>query len=180
MNLGFDFDKIFIDYPPFIPSALIDRLYKKKANGTLLYRIPSGNEQVLRLLTHHPLLRPLIKDNIAFIQNLSKKKKHKHYLISSRFGFLKNTTEKLIKKHGFDKMFDEMFFNFENKQPHIFKNDVLKKLHIDRYVDDDLPLLEFLKKDHKKTKFFWLNKNNNKALGKNLFAITHLSQMLMK
>lgn len=178
MNLGFDFDKIFIDYPPFIPSDLIDRLYKKKANGTLLYRIPARPEQILRLFSHHWLLRPLINENVIFIKNLSKKNHHKQYLISSRFSFLKNTTEKLIRKHGFDKIFDTMFFNFENKQPHIFKNDVLKKLSIDRYVDDDLPLLKFLKKNHKKTKFFWLNKNHNKPLEENLFAITKLSEML--
>ncbi len=178
MNLGFDFDKIFIDYPPLIPSALIDRLYKQKTNRTLLYRIPSRPEQILRLLTHHSLLRPLIKENVVFIKNLSQKKQHKHYLISSRFGFLKNTTGTLIRKHGFDKMFDEMFFNFENKQPHIFKNDVLKKLHIDRYVDDDLPLLKFLMGQNPKTLFFWFNKKQNKLLEENLLAITKLRDIL--
>lgn len=178
MNLGFDLDKIFIDYPPLVPNQLIDRLYKKQSNGQLLYRIPSKPEQFLRLLTHRSFLRPIIKENLEFIKNITKKEKHNYYLISSRFGFLKNTTEKLIKKCNFDKIFDAMYFNFDNKQPHIFKNETIQRLKIDRYVDDDLPLLEFLSKKNPKIKFFWLNKKKSKPLKRNLLAITSLSQIL--
>lgn len=178
MRIGFDLDKIFIDYPPFIPDTIIDRLYKKKSNGILLYRIPSKPEQLLRMATHHPLFRQPIKENLIFVSNLKKKNNAKYYLISSRFGFLKKHTEVLIKKHGFNKIFDAMFFNFENKQPHLFKHGVITKLKIDRYVDDDLSLLEFLSKKNKKTKFFWLNEKTEKIMNSNLIAVTHLSKML--
>lgn len=178
MNLGFDFDKIFIDYPPLIPAKLIDRLYKKTVGDKLWYRIPSKPEQMLRLFTHHPLFRPPIKDNFKFIRDLSKQKQHRHYLISSRFYFLKSVTEDLIEKYQLHRLFDDMQFNFENKQPHIFKEEIIKKLKIDRYVDDDLPLLNFLAPRNKKTKFFWLNKTMYKSIKNNLVAITHLKQML--
>lgn len=180
MNLGFDFDKIFIDYPPFIPDTLIDRLYKKGTNGILSYRIPSKLEQIFRLTTHHPILRPPIHGNITFIKKLANEKKHKHYLISSRFGFLKKTTEQLIRQHEFDKVFDGLFFNFENQQPHIFKNKIIKQLYIHRYVDDDLPLLEFLTEKNPQIVFFWFNKVNYGLMKKNLFAITKLSSILDK
>lgn len=180
MNLGFDFDKIFIDYPPFVPHTLIDRLYKKRADGVLSYRIPSRPEQLIRLLTHHPRFRPPIVENIAFIKNLSKQKEHKYYLISSRFGFLKNITRKLISLHGLDTAFDAMHFNFENNQPHIFKNKVLQKFKIDRYVDDDLPLLKFLASENPKTTLFWLNNKVQSRLENTIFAITRLSEMLHK
>lgn len=178
MNLGFDFDKIFIDYPPFIPSVLIDKLYKKKNSNKVTYRIPSKPEQLFRIATHHPYLRPIITENITFIKALRKKNHHKHYLISSRFGFLKNRTENLIKNHQLNLLFDELFFNFENKQPHIFKDKIIKKIRINRYVDDDLDLLEYLLEKNKQTLFFWLNKKHNGYLKKNLFAITKLSDML--
>ena len=129
MNIGFDLDKIFIDYPPFIPSGVIDKLYKKKANGVLLYRIPSKPEQMVRRLSHLPLLRPPIKDNIRFLKSISKEK-NKLYLISSRFDFLRGITEKLMEKQGFDKVFDGMYFNFDNQQPHIFKKRCFKKTQI--------------------------------------------------
>lgn len=178
MNIGFDLDKIFIDYPPFVPDKLIDFLYKQKSNGILKYRIPSKPEQFFRLLTHNPLLRPPIKKNIKFIKELAKKNANQHYLISSRFSFLEKRTGFLIKKYEFDKIFNGMYFNFQNKQPHIFKNKIIKKLKIDRYVDDDLPLLQFLAKNNPGKKFYWFNNNSSGPLGINLFAIKILSEIL--
>ena len=70
-----------------------------------------------------------------------------------------------------------MIFNFKDKQPHLFKTQAIRELKIDRYVDDDLPLLEFTAQNNQKTKFFWLNQNQSKQLSKNLFAIMNLSEM---
>jgi hypothetical protein len=178
MNIGFDLDKIFINYPPFIPSELINRLYKQKSNGVLLYRIPPKLEQIIRIISHHPLLRPPILENIEFVKRLSKNKKHKYYLISSRFSFLRKRANNIINKYQFDKIFDAMVFNYDNKQPHLFKNQAIKELKIDSYVDDDLPLLEFTAKNNRNTKFFWLNKNQSKKLSKNIYAINKLSEMI--
>ncbi|MFH1832757.1 MAG: hypothetical protein ABH816_01130 [Candidatus Levyibacteriota bacterium] len=178
MNLGFDFDKIFVDYPPFIPNGIIDRLYKKKSNGELLYRIPSRLEQILRLISHQSIFRPLIKENLIFLKKIRQKNNHKYYLISSRFSFLKKPTQGIIKKCEFDKIFNAMYFNFENEQPHIFKNEVIKKLKINRYIDDDLPLIKFLANENPKTFFFWLNKKDNKKLSKNLMAVTKINKIL--
>lgn len=156
MRIGFDLDKIFVDYPPLIPDGIIDRLYRKKANGELLYRIPSRPEQFFRQLSHASYFRPPMKKNVAFLKSLSKKNYHL-YLISSRFGFLQKQTESLMKKLELDQIFDEMYFNFENKQPHVFKNEILKQLHLDIYVDDDIYLLKYIAKENIKTSFFWLH-----------------------
>ena len=178
MNIGFDLDKIFIDYPPLIPEALINRLYKQEYNGILLYRFPSKPEQLIRVISHHPLLRPPIIENIQFVEHVAKNKKNNYYLISSRFSFLKYRTELIVKKYSLDKIFDAMIFNFNDKQPHLFKNQTIKDLKIDLYVDDDFPLLEYIAKNNQNTKFFWLNKNQSKQLSKNLFAIKNLSEIM--
>lgn len=177
MNIGFDLDKVLINYPPLVPARLIDLLYKEKSNGILKYRIPSKPEQSLRLLTHLSILRPPIKKNIEFIEKLAKENTNHYYLISSRFSFLKKITNSIVKKYRFDKIFKGVYFNFQNKQPHIFKNETIKKLKIDRYIDDDLPLLRFLAKKNLTIKFYWLN-NNSGSLEKNLFAIKELSEIL--
>lgn len=177
MNIGFDLDKVLIDYPPFVPAKLVDLLYKEKSNGILKYRIPSKPEQYLRLLTHLSILRPPITENITFILS-PKINNSKYYLISSRFGFLKGRTQNLIQKYNFSSIFNGMFFNFENKQPHLFKNETIKKLGLDRYIDDDLPLLRFLSKKNPDTKFYWLNKNKTGKINKNLFAVTEISGIL--
>jgi hypothetical protein len=72
-----------------------------------------------------------------------------------------------------------MYFNFQNKQPHEFKNEVLQRLHIDRYVDDDLYLLKYVAKKNKDMQFFWLNPQKGKhLLTRNITAINSLIDML--
>lgn len=178
MNIGFDLDKIFIDYPPFVPDGLIDALYKAQSNGILRYRIPSKPEQIVRLFTHLPPFRPPLMTNIQTVKDKNHKGTDKYHLISSRFSFLRQRTEAIIKRYAFDKIFDGMFFNFEDEQPHIFKDKIVKKLKLDRYIDDDLPLLRFLASENSNTKFYWLNKNEVGQLSRNLFAITKLSDFL--
>ena len=97
MKIGFDLDKVFIDTPPFIPNAVITRLYVKKVQaGIPEYRIPSRREQFIRRVSHHPIFRPAIKKNMNFLHELAKKDHHL-YLISSRYGFLRKATENLVK-----------------------------------------------------------------------------------
>lgn len=180
MKIGFDLDKVLIDYPPFIPDWLIDRLYKEKANGLLRYRMPSKPEQVIRQLSHLPYLRPPMKKNIEFLKTIPQNQ-HELYLISSRFKFLENRTRDLVKKYRFDDLFTEMYFNYENKQPHLFKNEMLKNLQLDMYIDDDLPLLSYVSKDNRATKLFWLtNERNHKSVTPPIFAIDRLSCILEK
>lgn len=177
MNVGFDLDKIFINTPPFVPSKIIDLFYKEKSNGSLKYRIPGRIEQIIRTFSHYPIFRPQIIKNMEYIKNLSLTNKNKYYLISSRFSFLKNRTSSLIKRYELDKIFNAMYFNYANNQPHKFKDEIIEKLNLDMYVDDDLQLLEYLTDKNHKTIFFWLNKKISKPLKKNLLAIRHISEM---
>jgi len=178
MKIGFDLDKVFINTPPFVPNILIEKLYKKRANGTLLYRIPGKPEQLVRKVSHMSILRPAMKKNLDALKKISKQD-NQLYLISSRFNFLKKHTSDLIKKYDLDKVFDEMYFNLENIQPHIFKNAIIKKLDLDAYVDDDLSLIKYASIHNPKTKFFHLkNKGEFQSLSKNVFAISTLSEML--
>lgn len=177
MKIGFDLDKIFVDYPPFVPDALIDRLYKKKSNGNLEYRYPKQIEQKIRQFSHYPLFRPTIKQNIQFLQSIDQEK-NQLYLISSRFGFLRQQTETLIKRIGFTDIFDGIYFNYDNEQPHIFKGKLLFTLQLDVYVDDDFQLLKHVAKENKKTKFYWLTKQGKKGrLTRNIVAINSLSDI---
>lgn len=180
MHIGFDLDKVFINTPPLVPDIIIDKLYKKKSNGTLLYRIPSVPEQLFRRATHIPLLRQPIKENLMFLKSIPKKG-NKLYIISSRYKFLETPTRQLIKRYGLDEVFDGLYFNYKNEQPHKFKNAVLKRLNLDKYVDDDLALLNYVAKENTKTKFYWLNyRGEEKILNKNTVAITKLPEIFLK
>jgi hypothetical protein len=177
MNIGFDLDKVFIDTPPFIPKSFIDKLYKKRDNGVLLYRIPGPAEQIVRSITHLSIFRPPIKKNLDFLR-VFPKDKNKLYLISSRFKFLQSQTNRIIKKYNFPNIFDEMYFNFANEQPHLFKNRVIKNLKLDYYIDDDLSLLNYVARDNYRTKFFWLTNQSGKTTPlSNIHAIAKLPEI---
>lgn len=179
MKIGFDLDKIFINTPPFIPNAVINKFYKQRDNGILLYRFPSRPEQLLRKASHMPLLRQPMNSNLTFLKELSKEKKHQLYLISSRFKFLESETQQLVKRYGLDNIFDTLYFNYENKQPHEFKNEILHKLKLDIFVDDDLSLVRYVAKDNPETKFYWLDEHTKeKKLGNNITAISKLNEIL--
>ncbi|MEK7571174.1 MAG: hypothetical protein AAB553_02780 [Patescibacteria group bacterium] len=177
MRIGFDLDNIFIGGPPLIPHTIIERMYKKRDHGELLYRIPSYPDQLLRQIIHLPMLRPPMKKNLVFLEALAKKNKNL-YLISSRYKFLEKRTAALVKKHKLDTHFHQMFFNFANEQPHLFKNAILKELKLDSYVDDDLSLLKYVAKDNPTTTFFWLTSANySQPLPKNIVQIRALTEI---
>jgi|SRR3989344_4451930 len=177
MKIGFDLDKVFFDHPQIIPDAAVYWRYRKKANGTLLYRIPSRLEQLLRIFFHYPFFRPPIKENLSVLSQIAHQK-NKLYLITSRFSFLKKRTDVILKKYGLADLFDSMYFNSENKQPHVFKNELIRKLNLDMFIDDDLPLLQYIAKHNKKTKLIWLNSSKGKKSHlENILPVSSLRQL---
>lgn len=176
MRIGFDLDGIFVDKPPFIPKSIIEWLYREH-DRALSYRIPSRPEQFIRKVSHMAMFRPPIKKNIQFMKQ-QKHLKHTYFLISGRFGFLQKETERILQAYAIDGMFAKVMLNTDNAQPHLFKNSMVKKWKIDRFVDDDLPLLTFLAENNPKTMFFWLSDTKTKFVAKNLSAVTHLAEIL--
>lgn len=178
MNIGFDLDEIFVGHPPFIPGWLIQKLYREDYNGILYYRIPGKLEQKIRQLSHLSLFRPPLTKNITYLKKLSKNSSYHLILVSSRFGFLKRQTRRILSITGLDVLFEKLFFNYKNEQPHVFKSKIIDREHIEKYIDDDLPLLLFLSKKNPETMFFWLNQTKKGKLRKNLYAITAIKEFL--
>lgn len=179
MSIGFDLDRIVVDYPPFLPDIIIKSLDRKKQITPLTYRMPSKPEQILRKMSHYSFLRPAIEKNLLFIKSLTSINDNKRYLISGRFGFLEKATLSLAKKHRFDTIFDDMYFNFNNEQPHIFKDKIIREISLDKYIDDDLDLLTYLADRNSQTTFYWYNNHQEQELRQNLFAITDLKRILL-
>ncbi len=179
-KIGFDFDKIFVSYPPIIPGFLIEYLYKKK-NHNLSYRIPGKVEQKIRVLSHTPIFRRPIKSNIDALKKIFDSKEFKIYLISSRFSFLKKRTDDWNHKHKLSSFFENMYFNFDDKQPHIFKKTIIKKEGIQKFVDDDLDLLRYLAKENEDVQFYWLSDNHHLTkLPENIKKIKNLEEFRIK
>ena len=191
-KIGFDFDKIFVSYPPIIPDKLIDFIYKgrvalipkKDADKiNLKYRIPGRIEKQIRIISHNYIFRPPLVNNIRALRLIRKKTNHKLYLISSRFGFLKDKTNYWLDKNKLKNEFYEIHFNFNNSQPHLFKEKTIQNNNITHYVDDDLDLLVYLSNKNPDLNLFWLTKNkktNYKNLPLNIKMIKSIKEFYTK
>lgn len=185
MIIGFDFDKIFINTPPFLPDSIVDLLYKggshfkkgKKAEE-LHYRIPNTIEQKIRIISHYPPFRQPLKENIAALNTLCKNKNLRLFLISSRFSFLNKRTDTLLKKYQLNNCFEKIYFNYKNEQPHLFKLKMIKDLNINVYVEDDIDLVLFLADKMHDLKIFWLSKRKETiSLPENVIAVKDLREL---
>jgi hypothetical protein len=188
MNIGFDFDKVLINYPPIIPYKLIDFFYKgrlvfeKNTKGkNLTYRFPGSFEQKIRVISHYPILRRPISKNIDALKQISKNKKNNTYLISSRYKFLEKKTSSLVKKAKLQNYFNGIYFNYKNMQPHLFKENIIRKLKIDIYIDDDLDLALYLAKRNPKLTIYWIkDRKVSIKLPKNITPIKDLTELKNK
>lgn len=177
MKIAFDFDKVFVNHPPLMPDKVIEWFYKR-SNGHLSYRIPGLLEQKLRIISHNVLFRPPIQENIKNLVGIAKKNNIDMYLVSGRFGFLKDKTKTWLEKYKFGKLFKDMYFNFDNEQPHIYKDRIIKTLKIQKYIDDDFDLLSYLANKNPDVMFYWLNGNtvDKRIYLKNIVPIKNLKE----
>jgi len=156
--LGFDLDGVIVDKLVLIPKILIEWSVKSCC-GTDFYRFPKSQiEQRIRKISHFYLFRRSLRKNIEFIRKL-KKQGYKLYVISGRYSFLEEETMDWLKKKGLENLFEKVFINRENEQPHLFKEKIIKKLDLDYYFEDDVKTFKYLKERLAKTKVFLINEN---------------------
>jgi len=148
IKIAFDLDGVIIDKPPLVPKKFIEWLFRGFKKDGLHYRFPHSKiEQRIRKFSHYYLFRPPIKKNIEFIKKLAKEEKYELYVISGRYSFLKEETEKWLKKRKIDGVFKQVFINLSNEQPHLFKEKKLKEIKAEIFIDDDKFLVDYLKKN---------------------------------
>jgi len=161
IRIGLDLDGVIVDKPPGIPKGAIEWLVRSHTGKGLAYRFPTSRiERTIRWLSHAPLLRPPIKENLDALKKIIRHKGTKLYLISGRYAFLKDRTEKWLKCHQLSSCFERVMLNLENTQPHIFKEEKIRELDIQVFVDDDAPLVEYLSKKFPERRLLCLNKKN--------------------
>lgn len=188
MKIGFDLDRIFIDFPPFVPPQIINWLYKRSlreifslkdhCQKDLAYIIPkSPVSKLVRRISHVSPLRPPIKKNIKILSQILLNPTLNLYLISSRYQFLEKLTYKLLHKYDLMTPFAKIFLNTSNEQPHLFKEKILKKLNLDLFIDDDLDLLRYLQTKNLKTKLLWYNPSCKNCETYGIDTITNLSEI---
>jgi hypothetical protein len=119
------------------------------------------------------------------IKRLSKNRKIKMYIITGRYGFLKDDYERWLKRIQADKVFEACYINEENIQPNDFKEQMIKRLKLDIYVEDNWDIIEKLN-HHTGAEILWITNLVDKRIpytnkfndlkGVFLFLKKHLSR----
>jgi hypothetical protein len=164
LKVGFDLDGVVIDKPFFVPKSIIEYLYRAHNGNCKKYRVPTWKPEIIfRKLSHHWALRlPLIK-NLLLVKKIAQKPNIDAYIISGRYGFLKNRTKQWFKIHKLNGTFKGVFINEKNEQPHFFKEKKIKELQLDYFFDDDPICVNHLKKKFQKCEIFLLQKQSIKS-----------------
>lgn len=162
IRIGFDLDGVIIGKPFFIPQILMEKLVRRKVDHQLEYRFPESKyERLIRYLSHHPLFRSPINKNIELIRELSKSDRYELYVVSSRYSFLEGRTKEWFKYYKLRNFFKEIYINLKNEQPHLYKERMINKLKLNAFIDDDKPLLEYLKRNVKGVDLIYVSDNQN-------------------
>lgn len=96
-----------------------------------------------------------VADGYQDVKKLSKKVDT--YLITSRYDFLKKDFNYWVKKLKAQSIFKSCYYNSANMQPNVFKQQMIKKLNLDYFVEDNWGIIKKLNGSLKKTKILWLS-----------------------
>lgn len=100
------------------------------------------------------LRKPFLDGNGLFPQ-LAGKSDVQFYLVTGRFKFLEKQTKDWLKKYQLQNFFHKILVNIDDIDPIVFKAKAIKKFNLDYFIDDDLEVLNYLKK-HTKAKLYWI------------------------
>lgn len=107
-------------------------------------------------------------DQEGILAKLASQDQVKLYIITSRFIFLEKLTKKWLRKHKLDDFFHRVLINTEDLEPIVFKTNIVKEHNLSFFIEDDLEVINSLKKKTK-AQFFWIvpphkNKKENRDL----------------
>jgi len=160
MRVGFDLDGVILYNPirTFRPVAsffkfLKPYLFHEKSES--FYFPHSSLEQFIWRQLHKTSYK--IADGFQHLHNLTSNGIVDAYLITSRYDFLKPDFDYWIKKIDAASVFKGWYYNKNNMQPNAFKQNMIKKLRLDYFVEDNWGVIQRLNGNLKKIKILWLS-----------------------
>lgn len=157
LRVGFDLDGVILYNPARIVRPLISFLKGKKflikrKQMSFYYPKTKWEKELWRLFHKSSIFQA---PGLNEVKKLVDEGKIEAYIVTARFGYMRNDFEKWLKKINADKIFKTCFMNEKNEQPHLYKKKMLDKLNLDVFVEDNWDIVNYLHKKGK-TKAFWI------------------------
>jgi len=157
LRVGFDLDGVILYNPARIVRPLVvfikERLFK--ITKTQFFVPTNPVDQWIWKFFHYSSL--FTSGGLEEIKKLSREGKIEAYIITGRYGFLRDDFEKWLTKIDAKKYFKQTLLNERNEQPHLFKLKTIEKLRLDVFVEDNWDIVQKLNQNGKsKTKVLWI------------------------
>lgn len=146
LKVGFDLDGVLLYNPLRIlrPAAhAMSHIIRKKSNGEVSFYIPKGKteEYIWRILHLSSLfIAPGFKDLKKLVENGD----IEAYLITARYACLKPDLKHWFRRLEVDKYFKAWYYNETNAQPHLHKEQKIKELRLDMFIEDNWTIVNYL------------------------------------
>lgn len=158
IRVGFDLDGVLLYNPVrvFRPVATAIKPFILKKTGDKIYFPKSKLEQFVWKILHKTSYR--LNDGIDEIRKLSVKGEIDAFIITARYSFLKKDFDYWLKEIEAKNHFKHSLYNKDDQQPNIFKQNMIEKLELDYFVEDNWGIVQRLNnKLRTKTKVLWLS-----------------------
>ena len=146
LRVGFDLDGVLLYNPARIVRPIISLMKKKKVlidREELEFYVPKpGVGQFFWELLHKSSV--WVAPGFEQIEQLKNQKLIEPYLITGRFGHLKQDYLKWKQKMRADQLFLNCYMNDRDEQPHLFKERMIKELKLDVFIEDNWDIVQYL------------------------------------
>ena len=158
LKAGFDFDGVIAYNPLRVlrkPVNMIMRVILGKSS--LEYYPQSKQSQWLWKILHKSsfLPSPGLKD----LRKLLEEDKIEGYIITGRFAMLDEDLRRWLQQHEIEHLFKRIYVNKKNKFPYIFKEEMINKLKLDYFLEDNWDVIKYLNRSlpkQSKTQLHWI------------------------
>jgi hypothetical protein len=154
IRIGLDFDGV-VAYNPMRIFRPVIVFVKKRVLGIKSVRFiyPEKKwQQLLWKVAHDTSVFPA---KGADLLRRFDRDKYEFHLITARYSFLDDHLDRWLRKYHIKTYFHSINMNMKNQQPHIFKEEMIKKMKLDYFVEDNWDIVSHLKKKVN-AKVFWI------------------------
>lgn len=155
LRVGFDLDGVLLYNPARIVRMPVTRFkhYFFPKREKVFYVPSTEGEKILWRIFHWSSL--FVAPGLSDVKELEKKGLIEPYIITARYDFLKNDVQRWLKFMNANSFFKGAYMNQNNLQPHAFKEQMVHKLDLDIFIEDNWDVVEHLTKKTN-VKAYWI------------------------
>jgi uncharacterized HAD superfamily protein len=155
IKIGLDFDGVVAYNPARVIRAPIT-YFKREILGIkkLEFYVPKTSaERFIWALLHESSIFPA--PGSGRLKQLARRDDLEFHLVTARFKYLQGSVDRWLRRFGLYDVFTGIHLNLQDKQPHLHKLEMMEKLKLDYFVEDNWDIVSYVQ-EKTATSVFWI------------------------